>query len=288
MGKYYLSADLEGVTGVTSLPQCYPTGDRTGYNRAVAQLVMEVNWVITQIRHHDPQAQFVVNDAHNTMTNLPWASLPPDVSFVGGKPKPCAMVAGLDESFDGAFFVGYHAMAGTLNGNLAHTFHTKIQTVHINNVPLGEGGVNALYAQEACGVPTLLVSGDQALCHEMTRLLPHLATVETKQGLSLTAAQCHPWDHVQARYTQAIEGLGLADPRAAKAKAQKHAMAISAPFHLQIQFVDALCADIVSVSPLYTRVDSVTVGFTADTMETVYRALQSAYMMLAYARCLDD
>lgn len=282
MGHYYLSADLEGVTGVTSLPQCYPVDDKTGYHRAVSQLVLELRWVMTQVLAHDPEATFCINDAHNTMINLPWADLGPAVSFIGGKPKPCAMMAGLDASFDGAFLIGYHAMAGTLGGNLAHTFHTKLHTVQINGVSVGEGGMNALYAQEAFGVPVLLASGDQALCQELDAIVPGIQTVETKVGYSLTSAKCHPWQTVQQTYEKAIAELFKA-----KSTWGKSPIAFSKPYTLTIRLVDALSADIIAVSPLYTRVDGLTVSFKSDSMETVYRALQSAYMMLAYAKCLD-
>lgn len=283
MGKYYLSADLEGMTGVTSLPQCYPAADKTGYQRAVEQLVLELTWVMAQIRLLDPQAQFWVNDAHNTMTNVPWGQLPDDVGFIGGKPKPCAMMAGLDSSFDAALLLGYHGMAGTVTGNLAHTFHHKIRSVSINQMALGEGGVNALYAQACYGVPVILASGDRALCQELQGSVPGLYTVETKVGLSLTAASCHPWGQVKTAYQQA-----LAQCFHNQKSWNKPKMDIVAPYTLEINFTDALCADIVSVSPLYQRVDGTTVSFASACMETVYRALQSAYMMLAYARHLEE
>src|SRR5689334_5304716 len=125
MTKLYISADLEGICGVVAPYHCAPEPDRAAYDWAVSQMELEVNAVVDAALDHGV-SEIVVNDSHCAMTNLFLDQIHPKVSLVTGKPKRCAMSAGLDESFDAAIYVGYHAKAGTQRGVLCHTFHHKI------------------------------------------------------------------------------------------------------------------------------------------------------------------
>lgn len=285
MTKYYISADLEGVCGVASPLQCYPKDDLTGYTMAVKQMALEVNTVAEAIFAHNPDAEVLVNDAHSTMTNLAQEMLSSRVHLLSGKPKLCAMMTGLDDSYRGAILLGYHAKAGTEKGVLNHTFHHKLYDVQVNGQSLGEGGINALYAGLVHQVPVILASGDKAFCKEIKTLMPSLHTVETKAGITTTAAQCHAWDKVKEDYrVQAAEALK---------KSQQWGQNGStltlpeAPYTLTITFIDSLACDVVMTSPLYKRVDGTTVEMTADNFKTLYQGLQSAYTMLAYTHYME-
>ena len=185
--KIYISADLEGIGGIVSHSECYPDEDPAAYERAVLRFNKEVS-VVVEAAFDAGATEIVVNDAHGPMTNLRQDLLPDRVQLLSGKPKVCAMAAGLDESFDAAFFIGYHAKAGTEKGVLAHTFHDKIWEVRVNTITLGEGGINAYYAHLAHQVPLIFASGDQAFCQELSPMAPYVFTVETKVGLGYSAA----------------------------------------------------------------------------------------------------
>jgi D-amino peptidase len=285
MAKYFISADMEGVCGVASILQCYPKADTTGYYAAVEQLAAEIKAVYIGIRAVDPDAKIVVNDAHSTMTNLGLGHLPEDIELLSGKPKLCAMMSGLDNSFAAAFLVGYHAKAGTEKGVLNHTFHQKLFDVSINGVSYGEGGINALYAHWMHNVPVILGSGDRAFCEEITAFLPSMVTVETKVGLTTTAAHSHSKASVlkelEAKTKHAMNllsrgvsfHLGLGD--------------IQAPYTLKLTFIDTLPCDVAMTSPLYKRLDGRTLEYQADNFETLYRGLQSAYTMLNYTSYME-
>jgi D-amino peptidase len=103
------------------------------------------------------------------------------------------MVQGLNPSFDGAVFVGYHSCAGTEGGVLNHTLLGKeIQNVYLNGEPTGETRLNAAYAGHF-GVPVLLVAGDAAVCEEARRVLGDVETVAVKDGIDKFTANClHP------------------------------------------------------------------------------------------------
>lgn len=280
--RYFLSADLEGVSGVTHPLQCYPKQDRTGFGLAVENLANEINAVAKAIFSIHPDADVVVNDAHSTMVNLSLNQLDSRLTLISGKPKKCAMMSGLDASFDGVFLVGYHAKAGTESGVLNHTFHQSLFDVRINGVSYGEAGLNALYAALVFDVPTLLAAGDQVFCREIKALVQFIHTVETKIGLSTTAAQCHPLNTVLQSFTDKTrEALqSKFDLNAFKSR-------FSAPYQLEITFIDTLSCDIAALSPFYTRINGTTLATEKlDDFETVYRALQAAYTSLAFAATL--
>ena len=277
MTHFYISADLEGVCGVVSPLQCYPKSDLSGYQWAVRQLAHELSILTQAILAQDPHCTLVVNDAHSTMTNLLLEQLPPSVKLLSGKPKKCAMVTGLDSTYDAMLLVGYHAKAGTEKGVLNHTFHSKLADVRINGVSYGEGSINALYASLVHQVPTILASGDQAFCTEIKTLLPKILTVETKVGVSTTAALSTSPDSLIALYEdQATQMMRQ------KAKWDQDCPQLTGPYTLEIEFIDTLACDVVMTSPLYHRQNGRTVSKETSDFETLYRSLQSAYTMLAY------
>ena len=47
------------------------------------------------------------------MRNILIEELNPSAQLISGSPKPLSMMQGIDGSFDAAFFIGYHAQAGT-------------------------------------------------------------------------------------------------------------------------------------------------------------------------------
>ncbi len=279
MAKYYISADLEGVCGVTSLLQCYPKSDLTGYHTAVRQLASEINAVCETILSCEPDAEILVNDAHSTMANLSQEMLLPNVGLLSGKPKVCAMMSGLDKSFDGVILIGYHAKAGAEKGVLNHTFHGKLFDVNINGQPYGEGEINALYAGLVYQVPVLLASGDRAFCQEINAFLPQVKAVETKIGLTTTAAESHPLSQVMADYRSKTKAA-LTEPKTSPAL-------LKPPFTLTVTFINTLACDVAMTSPLYQRLDGRTLQMVTDDFAVLYRGLQSAYTMLCYTDFME-
>jgi D-amino peptidase len=80
--------------------------------------------------------------------------------------KRYGMMEGLDESFDAAIFIGYHAQAGSPNGLFAHTGSGIVADVRVNGRSLGEGGLNTLVAGWF-GVPVVLVTGDNVAVEQV-------------------------------------------------------------------------------------------------------------------------
>lgn len=281
MTRLYISADLEGVCGVVSPHHCSAQPDRASYDWAVSQLELEVSAVVGVALEHGV-SDILVNDSHCTMTNLHLEKVDPRVSLLTGKPKRCAMSAGLDKHFDGVIHIGYHAKAGTHRGVLSHTFHGKLFDVSINGVSYGEGGINALYAGLVFDVPLILGSGDKAYVDEIHALMPSLETVETKVGLTQTAARCHPMEQVLANYTEKTERV-LQDRSGWKDQIFK----IDGPYELKMVFINTLAADAANTIPGLERIDGRTLLFRTENFETVYQMLQSCYSILAFTDYLE-
>lgn len=276
MAKLYISADLEGICWVTSPLQCNRLPDETAYRKAVDQLGLEVKTVI-DAAFEVGATEIVVNDSHCTMANLDLSHVGDRVSLLSGKPKLCAMSAGLDSSFDGAFYIGYHAKAGTENGILNHTFHSRIFDVSINGQSYGETGVNGLYASLKHKVPVLLASGDQALCAEAKFLSTEIETVQTKTSISTAAALSRPLSDVLSDYQKSIQKVFKQ-----KTSWKKQLLTLKKPYELQVTFLTSLDADCATMLAPLTRIDGRTLRFETDDFQVLYQTLQAAYALTGY------
>lgn len=187
--KIYISADMEGITGITHKNFLSP--GREEYERGRKLMAGDVNAAIEGALLAGAD-EIVVNDAHGTMRNLCIEDIHPAARLISGYPKPQMMMCGLDGSFDAAVFVGYHSRSGT-GGVLAHTISGGVFfNVSYNGKPAGEFAINAALAG-AYGVPVILVSGDDCLQEEVKEWNPAIGYVTTKNAINWSCANClHP------------------------------------------------------------------------------------------------
>jgi D-amino peptidase len=198
--KVFISVDMEGVSGITDPEDVLPDG--ADYQRGRVFMTGDANAAI--LGAYDGGAdEVLVNDSHWIMRNLLLERLDPRARTIKGFHKSLCMVQGLDASYDGAVFVGYHACAGTEGGVLNHTMLGKeIQNIYLNGEPTGETRLNAAFAGHF-GVPVLVVAGDAAVCAEAERFLDGVQTVAVKDGIDKFSANClHP-EVAQARIREA-------------------------------------------------------------------------------------
>ena len=104
--KIYISSDMEGVVGAVTGEQLGPSGFE--YQRFREFMTAEVNAAIEGARSAGA-GEILVADSHGNGQNLLIDKLPKDVKIVRSWPRPLGMVGGLDDSFDGVIFLGYHA-----------------------------------------------------------------------------------------------------------------------------------------------------------------------------------
>jgi D-amino peptidase len=188
--KVFISTDFEGVAGIVDWDQIMVGSHDYDIGRRL--LVGELNAAIEGAQAAGA-TEFVVNDSHSFMRNLPPDLLAGNAALLTGKHKPLYMMEGLDSSFDAIFFLGYHGSIGASQAVLSHTYNPRaIWEVRINGVPVGESALNALVAAHY-GVPIALVTGDQVTAAEARAIHPEIETVEVKRSVSRYAAESlHP------------------------------------------------------------------------------------------------
>src|SRR5262245_24475255 len=183
--KVFLSFDMEGVAGIVDWDQC--VGQGAAYEIGRRLTLGEVNAAIDGAVDAGA-TELLVNDSHWTMQNLPPDELHGGAGYLSGRHKPLYMMQGLDASFDGAFYVGYHGSISGSSAILSHTYNPAVVShVELNGVRVGESGINALVAMHH-GVPVGLITGDRQTAEETEKLLPEAERVIVKESVSRFAA----------------------------------------------------------------------------------------------------
>jgi D-amino peptidase len=184
--KIYISADMEGVVGTVTDEQLGPSGFE--YERARRWMTEEVNAAIRGARAAGA-TEIVVSDSHGNGQNLLLDELPEDITVIRSWPRPLAMMAGIDATFDGAIFIGYHASTDNSEGVRAHTMSSaRLTSVKLNGAPVPETGINAAIAGHF-GVPVIMLSGDDVIANEATALLGDVETAVVKQAYGFHSAE---------------------------------------------------------------------------------------------------
>jgi len=198
--RIYISADMEGVTGLVDSHDVQPGG--RDYERGRVMMTEDVNAAVRGALAGGA-AQVTVNDAHGPMRNLLPDLLHPAAALIRGRPKPMGMLEGLGGDFDATVCIGYHARAGAL-GVLSHSFMGhEIEDMWLDDRPAGEIGlVHATAA--ALGAPVVALSGDDAACAEMTGWDPAVATVAVKRARDRFAAELRPVTEARQAIEQTV------------------------------------------------------------------------------------
>ncbi len=269
--KVYISADIEGITGLVSWSQCSrPDGKSYDYAFARRMMSHDVNAAIRGARAAGA-TEIVVKDSHGNSKNLLIEDLEPGTHLISGHGSGHdGMMMGLDSSFDAAILVGYHGMAGTLAGIMEHTISGGVHRMWVNDKLTGEMGLSAGVAGRY-GVPLVMASSDQAGCLEAQDLIPGITTSTTKYGLGRYMGRLlHPSETGPAIEKAAEDGVRNRSEIAPKLYAE--------PTHIKIEFnrsemTDA-CAKMYSVS----RVDAYTVE---GTYNSYFEAHQVVWNLLS-------
>ena len=266
--RIFISVDMEGIGGIGTPAMTSPTGKDYALGRKL--MTDEVNAVIGAIFQRGP-AEVLVNDSHGDMQNLLHNELDPRVSYIQGAVKPVGMVEGLDSTYDGAIFIGYHSRAGTQNGFLAHTGTGAVKGLWLNDVEVGEGELNATYAA-SLGVPVLVASGDSAFVEQFTRTV-RAQGVATKHAITPQAARLlHP---------QVVRDRLVAATRRALDARPAKPTPIATPIRVRLRLADVTVAQILQAIPGVKQTDGYTVEFTARSMPEAYRLIRLMYRFVS-------
>lgn len=266
--KIYISVDMEGISGINTPDYVLKDGRYYG----IGQRLMTADANAAVRGAFDGGAdEVIVADMHGTSGNLLVEELDPRALLLAGTPHQPRFPF-LDETVDGLFLVGYHAMAGTLGANFEHTMSSA--TWHkfcVNGKPYGELGIDAEIAAE-CGVPVVMVSGDDKLCEEARAWLGGIETAMTKQGLGRQSALClspaYGQNRVYAAARRAVERLAEVEPFALPE--------IPSPARVAITYKMVPDADRANVSGT-KRLDGYTVETTYDRLSAMYGGIWRDY-----------
>ncbi|HET9849573.1 MAG TPA: M55 family metallopeptidase [Candidatus Dormibacteraeota bacterium] len=265
----FISVDMEGMAGVVHLQQVMRGTPE--YERSCRLMTAETNAAVAGARRAGA-TRFVVNDSHGDMRNFLLDELDEGVELISGGDKPYSMGAGLDPSFEVAFFVGYHASVGTERAIMDHTYGGRtIYALRLNGQPQSEATLNAALAG-TYGVRTALITGDRAAVEEATAALPGIEGVVVKEALGRQAARSlHP-----------LEACRRIEEGASRAYANRNDRPLiqpKDPFVLEIDWMNASMADFCEQIPVVERVGGRTIRYRSDAYQTCYRMLLALLVM---------
>ena len=254
--KVYISADMEGVGGVVTPYQVDRKQDEWGRFRKF--MTQEVLAAIEGAREAGAN-QFVVSDSHGSMENLLIEDLPEGTRLVRARPRPLGMMEGLDASFGAVVFIGYHAAADTESAVMAHTYRGAmgIRDLRVNGVSVPEGGWNAAIAGHF-GVPIAAISGDQAVCRQVSDLVGPIETAVVKQAGGIYTATVMPPVESQRLIREKVKA-GIARLPSLKP------YAVKTPVNVEIEMGTTADAEIWSWMPGFVRARNA-VRYTAKDM----------------------
>ncbi|WP_225094740.1 M55 family metallopeptidase [Streptomyces sp. CoH27] len=245
--RIYISVDMEGITGLVDADDVQPGG--RDYERGRRLMAQDVNAAVRGAVAAGA-TDILVNDAHGPMRNILPEDLDPAVRLVRGKPKHMSMLEGLTPEHDAMVCVGYHSRAGAL-GVLSHSFMGhEIEDIWLDGRPVGEIGL-AHATAATMGVPTVVLTGDDSACAEMTAWDPAVTTVPVKYARGRFAAELRPAGEVYAAIQEAVTAA-LSAPLPAPA-------APAGPATLTVRWQSASVASTLPGIPGVTSTDSRTV-----------------------------
>jgi D-amino peptidase len=258
---------MEGVVGVVTGEQLSPQGFE--YQRFREFMTQEVNTAI-EAAFAAGATEIVVSDSHGNGQNLLIEKLPKNITLVRAWPRPLMMMQGIDETFDGAIFIGYHS--GTTNpaGVRAHTMSSaNFADIKLNGISLPEAGINAAIAGHF-NVPVIMMSGDDASVKEATELLGNIEGAVVKWNYGFHSARTMmpeaANDLIRERVTRAIGRIKEFKP-----------YKVTSPVRFEVRFKNYRPAEVLSFLSAVERTDAHSIRFEGRDMIEVSRFL--SFMM---------
>jgi D-amino peptidase len=254
--KVHISVDMEGVAGTVTGDQLGPSGFE--YGRFREFMTREALAAIEAARQAGA-TEIVVADSHGNGENLLIELLPADVRLVRSWPRPLGMMAGIDDSFDAAIFIGYHASTNNPTGVRAHTFSSATLTrVALNGVEMTEGAWSAAIAGQF-GVPVVMMSGDDAAIAEVRKVVGHIEGAETKRSLGFHSAST-----ITPQASYALIGQKVRDALGRLSSFKPYV--VQTPVTVDVTFKHYMPSEVLAYLPMFERTSSHSVRFRAKDM----------------------
>lgn len=262
--KIYISADMEGIVGVVTNEQLGPQGFE--YARFREFMTQEVNAAIEGAVAAGA-SQIVVSDSHGNGQNLLIEKLPQDILLVRASPRPLMMMQGIDETFAGAIFIGYHSATTNPEGVRAHTLSSaRLADVRLKGVSVSEAGLNAAIAGHF-NVPVIMISGDDVVVKETKALLGDVEGAVVKWAIGFHSAKTMT---PAASFNLIRDTAKKAVSRIKDFKPYK----LAAPIQLDVRFKSYRPSELLSYLSIVERTDAHSIRFTGKDMVEVSKFLE--------------
>ena len=262
--KIYISADMEGVVGVVTNEQLGPQGFE--YARFREFMTAEVNAAI-EGAFAAGATQIVVSDSHGNGQNLLLEKLNRDVTLVRAWPRPLMMMQGIDETFAGAIFIGYHTGTTNPEGVRAHTISSaRLADVRLKGTSVSEAGLNAAIAGHF-NVPVIMISGDDAVVKESQALLGNIEGAVVKWATGFHSARTIM---PEMSYFMIRDKAQKAVARIKDFKPYK----LTGPIQLDVRFKNYRPSEVLSYLSIVERTDAHSIRFTGKDMIEVSKFLE--------------
>lgn len=259
--KIYISADIEGIAGVSDWDQA----GKTGFAYEEARVLM-TNEVLAACRGAETAgySEIVIKDAHGSGKNIIPSKLPPDATLIRGwSGHPYSMMQEIDNSYDGAILIGYHGPAGTSVNPLAHSFSGKVSYIKINGEIVSEFTINTMIAHSV-KVPVVFVSGDEYVCAEAEKVNKNIATNGSSRGVGNSSICLSP----QASCQNIEKGVA----RVLSGNMNGFVNKLADRFKLEVRYNTPYNAYEASFFPGVKLIDDVAVSFETDDFFEMMRA----------------
>jgi len=260
----YISVDMEGIAGAVVGDHMGGSGD---YQRFRHIMTAEANAAVEGALAAGATG-VVVNDGHGPMTNILIEELHAEAELISGINKPMLQLEGIDQGFDGVFFVGYHQREGGGDGVMNHTILGRVvYGIRVNGHPVDEAALNA-GAAGACGVPVALVTGDDHVCKDAEVRFPGVVTAPVKRAIDRYATRSLTPVKAQSLIREAAE-------RAVQ-KLQEGSLkpyTVDTPVEIELDFKVTAAAHMATLLPGVERRGSRGVTIRSDDYLTAYRTL---------------
>ena len=245
MKKIYIHTDLEGISGIDK-GEMVKVGLNGNSEYVIGRLMADINAAVDGAFLGGAD-HVTVLDSHGGGNNFDLSLLDKRAEF---DTKPNKKWWGIvDESYFGTFFIGAHAMAGTLNGFLDHTQSSEsIYNYYVNGRKMGELGQWAMVCAHY-GVPMIMVSGDEAAVHEATQFFGDIETACVKKGISRSVARLIPNERAEQRIRRAAKA-------AVEKSEKKRPFTPILPMEIKIEFTRSEYCDWHSSNPNVERIDA--------------------------------
>jgi D-amino peptidase len=261
MRTLFISADMEGCAGVTSLHALAP--ERWEWPAARRWMTAEVV-TAAGVAFAAGYDEVIVADGHGNACNIDPDCLPDNVRIVRSWPRPLLQMQGVeDPNVDACAFIGYHAAAFHRDSVLAHTYHGgAYRSITLNGVPCSEGYLNAAVAGEL-GRPVLFVSGDQYTVEDARRYAPDAVGFVAKHSISARSQSSLPPSQTCRMLKEAMT-TALSRPRPAP-------FTLRGPFRLEIEMTTHPAAEVLAYLPGVERISAYTIAATFNRVDAVMR-----------------